>query len=152
MDKTQVVIKKITLELLAKLDIQAEVSLKKGKEGWEITINTTESGLLIGYHGTTLNAFQLILANLVFRQTGQWQKILVNVGDYRQKREETLKKLAEQYKEQAIKTKQTVVLPYLSPFERRTIHLIFQNDPEVVSESIGEGRQRRLTIKPKINT
>lgn len=147
--KVNTIIKKTAEELLKKLNIESTVEVVKTDEIYEVTIKTEESGLLIGYHGNTLNSFQLILSTLVFKKTLKWERMVVNVGDYRQKREETLKSLAGQYAEQVINTQQTVVLPYFSASERRIIHLALQDHPNVVSESTGEGKERRLTIKPK---
>lgn len=147
--KVDTIIKKTAEELLKKLNIESTVEVVKTDEIYEVTIKTEESGLLIGYHGNTLNSFQLILSTLVFKKTLKWERMVVNIGDYRQKREETLKSLAGQYAEQVINTQQTVVLPYFSASERRIIHLALQDHPNVVSESTGEGKERRLTIKPK---
>lgn len=147
--KTDKVIKDIAQTLLKKLDIEGTCDVVEKEGIYELTIKTEESGLLIGYHGNTLNSFQLILSTLVFKKTSKWERVVVNIGDYRQKREETLKSLAEQYAEQVINTQQVVVLPYFSASERRIIHLALQDHPQVLSESVGDGKERRLTIKPK---
>lgn len=148
-DTIQTAIEKTAEELLNALTISAQIQVGKTEEMYTLHIETEETGLLIGHHGATLNAFQFIIASVVFKKTGEWHKILVNVGDYREKREESLKSLAEQYIQEAVSKNETVVLPPLAPSERRIIHMYIGENQNVVSESIGEGRDRRLTIKPK---
>lgn len=147
--ETEKTIKEICERLLKQLQIKATVDLKQAEEIYQVTINTEESGLLIGYHGNTLNSFQLILQSLVFKKLAKWERIVVNVGDYRQKREETLRNMAQQYAEQVISTKEPAILPYFLAAERRIIHLALQDNPQVSSESTGEGKERRITIKLK---
>lgn len=150
--ETSSLIKEEALKLLKKLQIDGSVNVTPQEGFYEIDITTEESGLLIGYHGNTLNSFQLILTTIVFKKLAKWEKVVVNVGDYRQKREETLKNLGLQYAQEAMDSQQEVILPYLTAQERRIIHLALQNHPQVISESRGIGRDRRLTIKLKSAT
>ena len=150
MTKTiQTTIEKTAQELLNALTIQSQVSVNEEDGVYNLHIETEDTGLLIGYHGATLNAFQFMVASIVYRKTEAWEKIIVNVGDYREKREESLKNLAEQYIREAISQNESIALPPLTPSERRIIHMFISDNPDVVSESIGEGRDRRLTIRPK---
>lgn len=149
--KNAEIIKEIAQELLEKLQIKSTVSISLKKDLYELTIETDESGLLIGYHGTTLASLQLILGTLVFKKLAKWERIVVNVGDYRERREETLKNLAQTYAQQAITTGEPVILPYLPASERRIIHLVLQDHPRVITESQGEGKERRITIRLKNN-
>lgn len=145
------VIKKTTEELLAGLMIESTVDVESQEENlYKVTIQTEESGLLIGFHGETLSSFQLILGLTASKKLGKWVRVVVEVGDYRAKREEQLKAMAESYAAQAISTGQPVSIPYLPPIERRIIHLALQDRPDVESFSEGEGRNRRLVIKPKV--
>lgn len=99
--------------------------------------------------GETLQAIQLILSFVVHKSSGEWVKTLVNVGDYRQKREEQLKKLALNLAMKVKFSGEAQAVPNLTPSERRAIHLILANHPDVYTESEGEGRERQLVIKPK---
>lgn len=143
------IVVRTTEELLKSLQIKGTVLVEEKDEIFQVNIETEETGLLIGHHGTTLFAFQFMVASIVYNKTSSWHKIIVNVGDYREKREESLKNLAQQYIQEATSTNQQVILPPLSPSERRIIHMYLQDNKDVVSESVGEGRDRRLTIKPK---
>lgn len=143
-------IQKLTTELLEKLTVKAALTLDEDEEGTvHVRLETEESGLLIGFHGETLNSLQLLLGIMVHNQLGEWVRIVVHVGDYREKREETIKAMALRIAEEVSQTGESVPMPYLSSFERRIVHLTLVDHPAVKSESEGEGRYRRLVIKPK---
>ncbi len=148
--KTLQTIQKSAEELLKKLLISANVEVVEGEEGiYSVNVETEESGLLIGFHGETLYSFQTILGLLVYRKLGEWIKIVVEIGDYRAKREEQLTAIAQSYANQAISTGQPVFLPPLPPSERRIVHIVLEARGDVVTESEGEGNQRRVVVKPK---
>lgn len=136
-------------ELLEKLEIPAAVGVELVDEVYQVKVETEESGLLIGFHGETLSSFQLILGLAVYRKLGQWVRVVVEVGDYRARREQQLRMMAESYAAQVVATGQPLVLPYLPPIERRIIHLALQDRPDVETVSEGEGNLRRVVIKPK---
>lgn len=150
MDQEPELIKNLTNELLRLLEIQAKISLDKGGDGdWRISLETEESGLLIGYHGETLSSLQLIIGLLVYKKLGKWLRVTVDVGNYRAKREADLQQMVLAAIERVRQIKESVMLPNLSPNDRRLVHLEVKNHPEVFSESEGEGENRRLIIKPK---
>ena len=148
----------VTESLLHNLQITATVVvIKEGEEtvaaesadSYRVTIETAESGLLIGRHGETLNSIQLMLGVMVFKRLGKWARILVDVGNYRKMREESVTAMADRIAAEVEQTGQAVPLPYLSPLERRMVHMHLVAHPTVMSESVGEGRDRRLMIKPR---
>lgn len=137
-------------ELLRLLTVPADIEVVVDKDGvYQVALATEESGLLIGFHGETLSSFQLILGLIVSQKVGEWIRLVVEVGDYRARRNEELAQMAKGYADQAVASGQAVFLPYLHPAERRIIHLALQDDHRVLTESEGEGRNRRLVIKPK---
>ena len=137
--------------LLTELGVKAEAVASFDEENGIINlqIESPEAAFLIGFHGETLQALQLILSFVSHKISGDWIKVVVNVGDYRQKREEQLRRLALNLAMKAKFSGEVQTIPNLSAAERRIVHLALTNHPEVVSESEGEGRQRILTIKPK---
>lgn len=145
------VIKQITEQLLKLLQIEATVEVSEDQQSGsvEIQIETPERGILIGYHGETLAAFQLVLGILVGKKTGEWAQLTVNIGDYRQKREQTLQRMAVSAAQRVQFSGQPVVLENLSSFERRVVHLALVDHPEVETSSEGEGRERKLVIRPR---
>ena len=143
-------VKRITEDLLKKLEISGEVGVVTDETGaYRVNINTEETGLLIGFHGRTLESFQIILGILVSKQLSEWVKVYVNVGDYREKREEALMLMAQRAAERALSLGRPIELSHLSPSERRVIHLTLSGDDRVTTESVGEGNMRVLLVKPK---
>ncbi len=145
------VIRGVAEKLLDLMEIKADIEVTEDKENQAvlIQIETETPGILIGYHGETLSSFQLILGIMANRQLKEWTRILVNVGDYRQKREEVLKRIALSAAQRAHFSGAPVTLADLSSAERRIIHLVLADHEEVESYSEGEGRDRRLIIKPR---
>ncbi len=143
-------VKEITEELLGRLEVVGTVSVDVDETGaYRVHIETEETGLLIGYHGRTLESFQILLGIIVSKKLESWVKVYVNVGDYREKREETLMLMAQRAAERAISMGRPVELSNLSPSERRVIHLTLSGDERVETESIGEGSSRTLLVKPR---
>jgi spoIIIJ-associated protein len=144
-------IKKTTNELLKLMGMaKAAVTLsQKEEEGIWLNINYPDPEILIGSHGETISSLQLVLSLMVYKRLGRWQKIVVNVGDYLEKRAESLKKLALNTAQRVKFSGKEVVMPYLNSAERRLIHLALVGNPDVMTESIGEGRERRLLVRPK---
>lgn len=143
-------IQEITVDLLNRLGISGETMVDTDESGaYRVNINTEETGLLIGFHGRTLESFQMILGMIVAKALGTWERVYVNVGDYREKREEALMYMAQRAAERAITTGKAVELSHLSAAERRVIHLTLSGDERVTTESFGEGKDRKLVITPK---
>lgn len=106
---------------------------------------------LIGFHGKVFDAIQNILGLMLSREIQQPNiRTLIEINDYRSKREEYLKKYAQRAAEEVRMTGQPLELSPMKPFERRIVHMVLKNDPEVATESYGEGEERRLRIMPKI--
>lgn len=148
--KILTLVKKTTEELLSHLKVKAKVKVEADEqEVVHVSLETEETGILIGYHGETLSAFQLILGLIIYKKLGYWVRIVVNVGDYRERRAEVLKQMAEKTAERVKQTGEPVALPFLNSGERRIIHITLQNNPDVFTESEGEGENRRVIIKPK---
>lgn len=145
------VIKELTEELLGHLLIRGSVEVLEDKEsqGFKIQIESEDSGYLIGYHGKTIEALQLVLSLIVYQKLGGWQKIFVNVGNYLEQRQEQLRKLALNIAQKVKFSGEQQVIPNLSAPERRIIHLVLADHPDVLTESEGEGEERKLVIKPK---
>lgn len=131
------------------VEAEAVTSFNQETETIDVQLESPEAAVLIGFHGETLQALQLILSFLAHRILDQWVRLNLNVGDYRQKREEQLKKLALNLAMKAKFSGETQTVANLNAAERRIVHLTLVDHPDVLSQSEGEGRQRILTIKPK---
>lgn len=148
-DQEQEIAQRTVEELMEYLTIEGECSLSGLDEGFEAVLETQDSGLVIGYHGEVLEAFQLILTLCISRKLGRFVRVSLEVGDYKKNRTGWIENLALSAKEQAIVEKREVPLPHLKAWERRIVHLLLQNDDAVYSESVGEGRERTLVIRPR---
>jgi spoIIIJ-associated protein len=155
MDKKEIkIIKDITEKLLKLLDVEGDFEIVESKdvelESVEIVLNTKDTGVVIGYHGDTLEGLQLVLSLCVARNLGRFVRISIDVGDYKKNRSEWLKTLAMETKERVLTEGREMAVPELKSWERRIVHLILEKDNEVMSESRGEGRDRVLVVSPRI--
>ncbi|MFZ5365815.1 MAG: protein jag [Patescibacteria group bacterium] len=143
--------KDLTEKLIKLLGIEAKIEVEEDKENEaiKVQVETKDSGILIGYHGETISSLQLILGIMVSKKIGEWVRVIVNIGDYWERREETLRRMALTAAQRAKFSSEPVVLPPLSSGERRIIHLVLAGHPDVISESEGEGKDRRLVVKPR---
>lgn len=104
-------------------------------------------GAIIGHRGETLDALQY-LVGLAANGAGGYYKVSLNIGDYRERREQTLIALAKRMSEQVLRTGKNRTLEPMNPYERRIIHTAVQEIEGVVSNSFGEGSARRVVISP----
>ncbi len=143
-------VKVVTEDLLLRLGVAGTVMVDVDEtSAYRVHIETEETGLLIGFHGRTLESFQIILGLLVSKELEEWVRVYVNVGDYREKREESLMLMAQHAAERAMAAGRPIEIPNLSASERRVIHLTLAGDDRVETESVGEGMRRTLLVKPK---
>jgi spoIIIJ-associated protein len=131
------------------LGIDSKFKISQDDEIISISMETEDTGIVIGYHGETLEALQIVLSLILAKETGEFKRVSIEVGDYKKNREQWLEKLALDAKEKALFGKKEVYLTDLKAWERRVVHMLLQNDEEVTSESSGEGKDRVLVIKPK---
>ncbi|HKC14812.1 MAG TPA: R3H domain-containing nucleic acid-binding protein [Patescibacteria group bacterium] len=142
-------VKKVIEDILKALEIDADFELTEKEEGYDVVLSTEDSGIIIGHHGDTLEALQTIISLAISKKLGEFKRVSVEVGDYKKNREEWLKSLAGETKEKVLTERKEIFLPDLKSWERRIVHLILQDDEDVVSESIGEGKDRVLVVKPR---
>ena len=141
--------KAVIKEFLDKLELDVDVAVELNDESIEVVLETVESGIIIGYHGETLESLQLLLSLAVSKKIGRFVRVMVDVGGYKQQRTEYLEQLVSQLKEAVISENREKVVNSLKSWERRVVHMILKDDPDVVTESEGAGRDRVLVIKPK---
>lgn len=123
------------------VDIKAAVK----DNGALIILEGEGLGVIIGHRGETLDALQH-LVSLAANNGGGYFKVTLNIGNYREKREQTLVSLAKRMASQVLRNKRSRTLEPMSPYERRIIHTTVQEIEGVVSSSIGEGSRRRVVI------
>lgn len=125
-----------------------EITVTAIEGGSEISVEGEGLGVMIGHRGETLDAIQHLTSLAANVGESGYYRIVLNTGDYRQKREQTLINLAKRMSAQAIKTGKCRTLEPMNPYERRIIHTAVQAIDGVTSTSFGEGSSRRVVIAP----
>ena len=115
-----------------------------------LNLKAEEPASLIGYHGQTLDALQLILNLILTKSLGEYVKVVLDISDWRKRREETVKEIAQKAAIRAKFSGQPQVLKGLKAFERRIIHMVLSDHPDVTTQSEGEGEERVIKILPKV--
>ncbi len=150
-DKVKI-LTEITKQLLDLMSVnaQVEVGFEEKDNIFVIKVDAGDAtGLLIGKRGETLLSIQNVIALLFKQKVGEWQNVVVNVGDYREKEEEYLKGIAEGAVQRALETGTPQNLYNLRPWQRRLIHLNLADNKKIETSSEGEGEDRHLIISPK---
>ena len=106
-------------------------------------------GLMIGRRGETLRSIQFLLNTIVHRVSTRWPQLVVDIGNYRQRRQESLESLARRVAEQVRTNRRPVPLEPMQAYERRIVHMVLREDPTVYTESTGEGDSRRIVVFPR---
>lgn len=144
--------KELIKKLLSYAKINPEILVSKKEGGLKLNIDCEESALIIGRHGETLKALQY-LVNIIWQKENSTQedftKIILDVGNYRSQKEQDLQNLIQRTVQNVTRSGRVEVLPPMSAYERRLIHVALENNNDVMTESIGEGDSRRVIIKPR---
>jgi spoIIIJ-associated protein len=139
--------------LMADLGITAEIQIHDDGNGESlITLEGEGASILIGHHGDTLEAFQYLVnlaANKKDDEDRQYTRITVNIENYREKREETLRKLAAKMAAKVKKSGRNIALEPMNAYERRIIHAEIQKIEGVSTNSVGAEGNRRVIIFPE---
>ncbi|HHU30063.1 MAG: RNA-binding cell elongation regulator Jag/EloR [Bacillota bacterium] len=137
-------------EIIGKTGLVAEVETYMEDKNLLMNVSGQKMGMLIGKRGQTLNALQYLL-NVIYHKKFPEQegRIILDVEDYRQKREETLRMLAENLAKKVVRMHREVVLEPMTPQERRIIHTALQEHEAVRTYSEGEEPYRKVVIAPR---
>lgn len=120
----------------------------------EVTINVTgaDMGLIIGHHGEILESLQYLTNLAANKGESGYRRYIVDVLNYRSRREEALRKLAQKTAARAKRQGRNITLEPMSPYERRAIHSEVQNIEGVTTFSVGSGDQRKVVVSPENQT
>jgi spoIIIJ-associated protein len=152
--------RRILEDLLQAMDIHGYVTAvrssvpdQRGEPEDTITLHVEGAdeeamGLLIGRRGETLRSLQFMVNLLVSRKVQKWPQIVVDVGNYRQRRQESLEGLARRMAERVRQSGRPITLEPMGAYERRIVHLALRSDSTVYTQSAGEGENRKVVIYP----
>lgn len=114
-----------------------------------VRINEDDKGIIIGKRGKNLDEIQFLLNIIVNRGRQNYIRVVFNVEDYREKREETLKKLAKKMADKCRYYKHKMRLEPMNPYERRIIHSTLQEEKDIITYSEGDEPYRKVVIDLK---
>lgn len=135
--------------VLQKMNVQASVRQSDFLDAPYFQIETRDNTLLIGENGQHLYALQTFVKRVVEqRRGGACPPFLLDVNDYQRHHIEEIKERARMGAQRVRYFKKEIVLQPMNSYERRIIHMALMEDPDVATESIGEGENRRVIIKP----
>jgi spoIIIJ-associated protein len=145
--------REILEHLMARLDFDVKVEIKAGETNRLNVIGIGDEkeslGALIGRKGERLSALQHLVNLLLSKKLGEWTRILVDVEDYRGRRERQLRDLANRAADRVMQTGKMLQLEPMPALERRWIHLALRDHDRVATQSIGEEPNRRVVILPR---
>ena len=144
--------------ILGLLLLEGSYEIEEGEEGFLVSIDTTDAGRLIGARGESLEGLQLLVNQLVSRKIGGglapsgvegFKRVILDVSGWKKNKEAELKSRAQDLGQQVLETGKPVELEPQPAWQRRIVHMVIQQTAGLVSESVGEGRDRHIVIKLK---
>ena len=130
------------------MELGAVAELKEEGDSTVITLSSSDSSSVIGYHGEVLDAIQTLAGACLNIGKKEYKKVVVDCENYRDKREDTLVKLAHKLEEKATEMRREVLLEPMSPYERRIIHTALSESQTVKTRSDGKEPNRYVVIVP----
>jgi spoIIIJ-associated protein len=152
-EKTIEHVKQTVEELLEKMGFPADVQITKTTEGDSESIvcniqTGSDSNFLIGQHGVNLQALQHLARLIIRKSTPEKVHFMLDINSYREQKNQSVIELAKQTAEQALSQRKAVIMKPMSTYERRIVHMELSKNTDVKTESIGEGEDRKIVVKP----
>lgn len=143
-------IKSIVEKFFEKAGFPVSVEISNPEEGIvQAKIKTDEPKILIGQNGQTLTEIQHLLRIIIKKSHENPVQFDLDINEYKKKKTEYLRETARTVADEVFLSKKDHIFEPMSSYERRVIHMELANRSDVVTESIGEGEERRIVIKPK---
>ena len=152
LSETELSVKRILKDILAQMSVDANITtkiIKSTEDDRDVVYANIEGddlSFLIGRKSETLNALQYLTGLIVSKKAGHWIPLQVDIQSYRTRRETELKKIAHRLAEQVISSGRKQFLEPMPANERRIIHMEIRNYAQLMTESIGEEPNRKVTI------
>ena len=144
-------VKKFLLDMFKAMNMEVNVEIKYDDidKSMDIELSGDEMGVLIGKRGQTLDSIQYLASLVANKYSEDYIRVKVDTEDYRKRRRDTLENLAKNIAYKVKRTRRSVSLEPMNPYERRVIHAALQNDGFVVTHSEGEEPFRYVVVAPK---
>ena len=148
MDEAVVYAKKYLEDILSFFGLNTEVHATTDDDVIALSVPSTHlNGFLIGQHGDTMRALQYLVSNALKNQGYEYTRVNVDIAEYKKQRADRLSQRAEEWVTNVKASGEPMELKPMSAVDRRVVHKLAQ-DMGLISESIGEGRDRRVILKP----
>ena len=156
LDEDALVGRQVLQDLLERMEVEARIAVQRADDDdeaddphWTLNISGDRVNRLIGRRGETLSSLQHIVRLICSRRLERRANIIVDAGGYKSGRSKRLRGLANRMAKQAVQQGRTITLEPMHPNERRIIHLTLRGRNDVMTQSVGEGRGRKVTIVPR---
>ena len=142
-------VKETVIEITKLMGLTVNLEVRRREENITIKIFSDHNAVLIGRNGSTIQALQTIVRQIIFNEINQNISIILDVENYKEKKIKNIEYLAKKTAREVAKTKVEAKLDSMNSYERRIVHSILSDDKYVFTESIGEEPNRCVVIKPK---
>lgn len=137
-------------KIFSLIGIEPNYTVVSNEEGvYDVKISGDNLNFLIGFRGQSLEALQTLLKLIVFRKTEQQIVLSIDINSYKDQKSERLQEIARGFIDKVRFFEKEIELPAMNPWERRQIHIFVAEYQDIISESTGEGENRRVVLKPK---
>ena len=138
----------VLTEMLKLMELDASVEIVSGGETARLNVRGDDLGALIGRRGEKLASLQHIVNLIVGRREGQHHRIAIDVENYRGRREEQLRDVADRAAKRVIQTGKIIQLEAMPAIERRVVHMALLENPRIRTQSVGVEPNRRIVVLP----
>lgn len=142
-------VKETVSEIIKKMNAEGNLEVRRRESSISVTIFSENNAILIGKNGKNVAALQQLIRQMVNTKLNTPLSIVLDVGNYKEKRARNITYLAKKLAREAYKTKTEVTMDSMNSFERRLVHEALADDKYVYTESIGEEPNRKVVIKLK---
>lgn len=136
-------------EIVKEMNIEINLEVRRRENNISVTIFSDSNSILIGKSGKNVAALQLLIRQMVNSKLNNPLSIIIDVGNYKEKRVKSIEFLAKKLAREAHKTKTEITMDSMNSYERRIVHEALADDKYVYTESVGEEPNRKVVIKLK---
>jgi spoIIIJ-associated protein len=140
--------REVLQQMLELMGVDATVDIVMGSETTKLNVKGADLGVLIGRRGEKLASLQHLVNLIVAKREGQWHRISVDVENYRGRREEQLRDVAERAAKRVIQSGKIIQLEPMPAVERRIVHMALVENAKVRTQSVGVEPNRRIVVLP----
>ncbi|MBN1162897.1 KH domain-containing protein [Patescibacteria group bacterium] len=136
-------------EIFTHIGEDPDIEVEENENVLSIDIRGNNLNYLIGYRGQALEALQNIISMALYRNLDKYKTVIVDINGYKEGKADRIRDMARKYIDKVRFSRNEVEMPRMNPWERRHIHVLISEYDDIESESTGEGKDRRVILKPK---